>query len=60
MYLPPWVIQVTGLLLILFFAVVWLLTDRIEPTLIALAGTLIGGGEYIRAKRSLNGKKDEQ
>lgn len=58
MYLPPWVIQAVGLALVLFFAIVWYLTDRIEPTLIALAGTLIGGGEYLRAKRGLTSNED--
>lgn len=52
-YLPPWVIQGTGLLAFTFFVGFWAFTGRIEPTLLAFAGTMVGLGLYQGAKRSL-------
>ena len=52
-YLPPWVIQGTGLVVFLFFAGFWAATGRVEPTLLAASGTLVGLGQYQQAKRQL-------
>lgn len=52
-YLPPWVLQVVGLVVFLFFVGFWAVTGRVEPTLLAASGGLIGAGLYADAKRSL-------
>lgn len=52
-YLPPWVLQVVGLLVFVFFVGFWAVTGRVEPTLLAAAGGLIGAGLYADARRAL-------
>jgi hypothetical protein len=52
-YLPPWVLQVVGLAVFLFFVAFWAVTGRVEPTLLAAAGGLIGAGLYADARRAL-------
>lgn len=43
-YLAPKVIQSVGLIVFLFFVALWVLTDRVEPTLLGFAGGLIAYG----------------
>lgn len=47
----PVVARYLGLTGVVFVALVWLLTNRIEPTLLATFGSLIGLGEAADAAR---------
>lgn len=42
-----------GLIGVVFVAVVWLLTNRVEPALLGLFGSMIGIGEGADAVRDL-------
>lgn len=55
--LPPAVLQVVGLSAFVFFVGFWAATDRIEPTLLAAAGTLYGAGLLQHASSRL---KDQE
>lgn len=50
----PVVARYLGYSGVLFVAVVWLLTNRIEPALIGLFGSLIAGGEGADALREFS------
>lgn len=63
-YLPPWFLQVVGILSLLGLGVVWVLTDRANPLMLAAAGALALLGDYRRAgdalaERWLASRKDE-
>jgi hypothetical protein len=47
------VLQVVGLAGLVAFGVFWGLTDRLSPTLLAAAGSLVGVGTYVRALAAL-------
>lgn len=53
-YLPPWVLQVIGLLLLFVFAGYWILTNRESTLLVTTAVALIGLGGYQQAGQALN------
>lgn len=53
--LPPKVLQTVGLLGLIVLGVFWGATGRIEPTLLATAGSLVGIGHYVGAVKQLNG-----
>lgn len=67
--LPPRIVQLVGLGLIVAFSLFWALTGRVEPTLIAAAGGLVGIGQGLSALEALraagkgepprNGSKNE-
>jgi hypothetical protein len=52
-YLAPRVLQITGLILLIAFAVFWALTGRESALLVGAAGTLILLGGYDRAVQGL-------
>jgi hypothetical protein len=58
--LPPWVIQVAGLLMGVFFVVFWVFTGRVELSLIGFAGTLVGAGTVARARQDLKGEDADE
>lgn len=58
--LPPWVIQVAGLALGLFFVVFWVITGRAELSLIGFAGTLVSIGTVARARKALRDDKEAE
>lgn len=47
----PVALAYLGILGVLFVSVVWLLTDRLEPALLAFFGSIIGIGEGVGAIR---------
>lgn len=49
----PVALRFTGLAGVVFVAGVWLVTDRIEPSLLALFGSMVGIGEGADAVRDL-------
>lgn len=48
-----WLPLILGTVGIIFVSVVWLVTDRIEPSLIALFGSLVGVSEGANALKDL-------
>lgn len=52
-FFPPWVLQGTGIAAFFFFIGFWAFTSRVEPTLLAFSGTLIGAGIYQSARKQL-------
>lgn len=50
-FLPPFVLQLVGLLTFLFFCGFWAFTGRVEPALLASSGTLYAGGLVQEAAR---------
>ena len=52
-YLPPRVLQITGLVLLLAFVVFWMATGRESVLLVGAAGSLILLGGYERARAAL-------
>lgn len=57
--LPPWAIQIIGLLLLIAAAAFWFISDRESPLLVGAALTLIGLGAYGSAQKTLR-KATEQ
>lgn len=49
----PVALRFTGLAGVLFVAVVWLLTNRLEPALLGLFGSMLGLGEGVDALKEL-------
>ncbi len=49
----PVALRFTGLAGVVFVAGVWLVTNRIEPSLLALFGSMVGIGEGADAVRDL-------
>lgn len=43
---------------IVFITVVWLLTNRIEPALVALFGSMVGVNEGVQALKDVNKKPE--
>jgi hypothetical protein len=57
----PVLMRYGGLSGVAFVAVVWLLTERVEPSLLALFGGMMGVGEGVDALRELvAGRSQEQ
>jgi hypothetical protein len=52
-YLPPWFLQIVGLAALIALGVVWVLTDRANPLMLAAAGALALLGDYRRAGDAL-------
>lgn len=52
----PVAMRFTGLLGVVFVAAVWLLTNRVEPSLLALFGSMVGIGEGADAIRELGNR----
>jgi hypothetical protein len=53
----PIVLRYGGFAIFLFFVAFWVFTNRIEPTLLAGAGTMMGIGEGAAAIRDLANTK---
>jgi hypothetical protein len=57
--LPAWILQLVGVLGLLACGVFWAFTNRLEPSLLAASGSLIGIGQYVGAVKTLtSGKAD--
>lgn len=51
--LPAWILQLVGVAGLLACGVFWAFTNRLEPSLLAASGSLIGIGQYVGAVRQL-------
>lgn len=56
----PIVLRYGGFAIFVFFVVFWVATSRVEPTLLAGAGTMMGLGEGAAAIRDLANAKPPQ
>jgi hypothetical protein len=56
--LPPKVMQLVGLGGLVVLGVFWGFTGRIEPTLLATTGGLVGIGHYAGAVKSLTSRDE--
>lgn len=54
----PVALRYGGLVGVLFVAVVWLLTNRLEPALLAMFGSMVGIGEAGDAIRELSTRRE--
>lgn len=58
--LPPIVIQLVGLAMAVFFAVFWVVTGRVEFSLLGLAGTLVSVGTAAQGRKALKDEGGDQ
>ena len=56
--LPPGVLQIVGLAGIVMLGIFWAVSGRLDPTLLAAAGSLVGIGQYVTAHRGLTDDGD--
>lgn len=54
-YLPPWLLQIVGLVLLLGFAVFWIVTSRESVLMLGASGTLILLGRYETGRKEDDG-----
>jgi 4-hydroxybenzoate polyprenyltransferase len=52
-FLPPWLIQLIGILIVIGATIFWALTDRESITIIGVGMTLIGYGAYSATQDAL-------
>lgn len=53
----PWIPVILGAVGIVFLTIFWAFTGRIEPSLLALFGSLVGISEGVNAMRDLKNPK---
>jgi hypothetical protein len=58
-FLSPKIIQAAGLLGFAVFGGFWMVTDRLEPLLLAFAGSLITGGNLLEVYLKLRSPASE-
>lgn len=63
-YLPPWLLQATGILIIIGGGLFWAITGHQSPLIIGAGVSLTGLGAYsgihISVERELEANEDEQ
>lgn len=55
----PVALRYAGLAGVIFVAVVWLLTNRLEPALLGLFGSMLGLGEGVDALKELSRSRSQ-